>query len=70
VLKKTGQIAFPEATNNEIYATPLYSAHAPNPTKNTADNIFEDSLTDLSHETAEIIKKTNLHANYTIGLEL
>jgi len=70
VLKKTGQIAFPEATNNEIYATPLYSAHGPNPTKNTADNIFGDSLTDLSHETAEIIKKTNLHANYTIGLEL
>jgi protocatechuate 3,4-dioxygenase beta subunit len=70
VLKKTGQIAFPETINNEIYATALYKAHGPNPTKNKADNVFGNSLTDLSHETAEIIKKSFLNANYTIGLAL
>lgn len=70
-LRKTGQIAFPEATNDEIYATRLYKAHGPNPTSNRADRVFGNSATDLANETAQIVKKNNeLHANYTIGLSL
>jgi hypothetical protein len=71
LLKKTGQIAFPEAANNEIYSTKLYKAHGPNPTSNTEDNVFGNSATDLANETAVIRKKNGqMHANYTIGLSL
>ncbi len=71
VLKKTGQIAFPETTNNNVYATPLYSAHGPNPTKNIDDNVFGNSATDLANETVVISTRNNiLHGNYTIGIPL
>ncbi|HXL55796.1 MAG TPA: hypothetical protein VN958_06050 [Chitinophagaceae bacterium] len=71
VLKKTGQIAFPETTNNNVYATPLYSAHGPNPTKNIDDNVFGNSATDLANETVIISTRNNiLHGNYTIGIPL
>jgi protocatechuate 3,4-dioxygenase beta subunit len=33
MLKKTGQIAFPEAISDKVYATPLYKAHGINPKK-------------------------------------
>jgi len=71
VLKKVGQIAFPEATNNEVYATLLYKAHGPNPKKNMADKVLGNSATDLANETVQIIKRdNNIYANYTIGLAL
>jgi protocatechuate 3,4-dioxygenase beta subunit len=70
-LKKVGQIAFPEATNNEIYTTPLYKAHGLNPKKNIADNVLGNSATDLAKETVQIIKRNNnIYGNYTIGLAL
>jgi protocatechuate 3,4-dioxygenase beta subunit len=71
VLKKVGQIAFPETTNNEIYASTLYKAHGLNPTKNTADKVLGNSATDLAHETVTIVRKdTSVYANYTIGIAL
>src|SRR5690242_18009727 len=70
-LKKIGQLAFPETTNNEIYATLLYKTHGPNPVKNTADHVLGNSATDLANETVQIVKKdTSVYANYTIGLAL
>lgn len=36
----TSQFCFPDATNNAVYATPLYVAHGPNPITNAQDNIF------------------------------
>ena len=71
VLKKVGQIAFPEATNNEVYATLLYQAHGPNPTKNMADKVLGNSATDLARETVTTIRRgTTIYASYTIGLAL
>lgn len=43
-LKLTSQIAFPEDVNTAVYNTSLYSAHGQNPTKNSTDNIIQDSL--------------------------
>jgi protocatechuate 3,4-dioxygenase beta subunit len=44
VLKLTTQIAFPDAVNNAVYKTALYSAHGQNTTVNTTDGIIRDSL--------------------------
>lgn len=41
---KVTQIAFPEATNAAVYGTGVYASRGSNPTANTADNIFSDSL--------------------------
>jgi protocatechuate 3,4-dioxygenase beta subunit len=51
VSKKVTQIAFPEATNNEVYGSGVYAARGANPTKNASDGIFTDSL---SQETAAV----------------
>lgn len=39
---KTTQIAFPESTTAEVYATGVYAAKGPNPTSNAGDNVFAD----------------------------
>ncbi len=71
VLKKTGQIAFPETVNNQVYATSLYKAHGPNPRKNIDDHVFGNSAADLANETVVISTVNNiLHGNYTIGIPL
>lgn len=41
---KISQIAFPDATNNAVYATGVYASRGPNPTTNTRDGIFADSI--------------------------
>jgi protocatechuate 3,4-dioxygenase beta subunit len=41
---KVTQIAFPEATNAAVYGTGVYAARGANPTSNTRDGIFADSL--------------------------
>jgi protocatechuate 3,4-dioxygenase beta subunit len=70
-LRKIGQIAFPEDTNNEIYATRFYRAHGPNPKKNMDDGVLGNSPTDLANETVQITKRPgSIQANYTIGLAL
>lgn len=42
---KVTQIAFPESTTAAVYATGIYVSRGSNPTSNTSDNIFADSLT-------------------------
>src|SRR5262245_25295841 len=41
---KVTQIAFPETTNNAVYATGVYASRGSNPTSNLQDGIFADSL--------------------------
>ena len=41
---KVTQIAFPEPVNRAVYAAGVYAPRGANPTSNTADNIFADSL--------------------------
>lgn len=71
ILKKTAQIAFPEAVNDRVYKTSDYSAHGLNPTSNADDNIFGNNLDDLKNETV-VIKKAgkSLATSYQIGIIL
>jgi len=41
---KVTQIAFPESTNAAVYSTGVYAARGSNPTSNSSDGIFADSL--------------------------
>ncbi len=41
---KVTQIAFPESANAEVYATGVYASRGSNPTSNSRDGIFADSL--------------------------
>ena len=52
---KATQIAFPEATNAAVYATGVYASRGSNPTSNSSDSIFSDSL---GSETATITGDT------------
>jgi hypothetical protein len=44
VSTKATQIAFPEPTNAAVYGTGVYAARGANPTSNTRDDIFADSI--------------------------
>ena len=44
VSSKVTQIAFPESTNAAVYGTGVYASRGANPTSNTQDGIFADSL--------------------------
>jgi len=39
---KTTQVAFPESTTAEVYASSVYASKGQSPTKNAADNVFAD----------------------------
>ena len=54
-LKLTSQIAFPEEINTEVYNSTLYAAHGQNSTKNSTDNIIQDSL---DNELATVVKNS------------
>ena len=41
---KVTQFAFPEATNAAVYGTGVYASRGTNPTANTRDSIFADSI--------------------------
>lgn len=41
---KVTQIAFPDATTAAVYGTGVYAARGQNPTSNSRDNIFADSI--------------------------
>jgi protocatechuate 3,4-dioxygenase beta subunit len=41
---KVTQVAFPENITAQVYATSAYAAHGQNPTSNTRDMVFADSL--------------------------
>jgi hypothetical protein len=38
------QIAFPESVTAAVYASGVYASMGQNPTSNTTDNVFADSL--------------------------
>jgi protocatechuate 3,4-dioxygenase beta subunit len=48
---KVTQIGFPEAVNSEVYSSGVYAARGQNPTSNTRDMVFADSIT---RETATV----------------
>ena len=41
---KVTQIAFPESANAAVYGTGVYSSRGRNPTSNTSDMVFADSI--------------------------
>jgi protocatechuate 3,4-dioxygenase beta subunit len=64
---KVTQIAFPESTNAAVYATGVYAARGSNPTSNTRDNIFADSL-DAEMATVSGDPASGLTARFRVGI--
>ena len=66
---KVTQIAFPEGTTAALYSTGVYAAKGQNPTTNSGDNVFADSL---SAEMASVAGSPagGYTATYTVGLML
>lgn len=64
---KVTQIAFPESITAAVYATGVYAPKGQNPTSNSADNIFADSL---ASELATVTGDTTngYTATFTIGI--
>ena len=64
---KVTQIAFPEAVNNEVYGSGVYASRGSNPTTNTRDGIFADSI---NSEMASVAgnPSSGYTATFTIGL--
>jgi protocatechuate 3,4-dioxygenase beta subunit len=66
---KVTQIAFPESVSAAVYATAIYAARGPNPTSNTNDNVFADSvaseLATVSGDSA-----TGLTATFRVGVAI
>lgn len=69
VLKKTGQLAFPESISNAVHVTGEYKVHGVNTTSNSADQIFADSV---NSETLSLVGDTTngYTGTFTIGLAL
>ncbi len=72
VLRRTGQLAFPEQTNTLVNASAQYSARGDNPTKNTKDSVFSEDLTALASETLPVngTVDAGFIASYMIGITL
>lgn len=72
VLKATSQMAFPDALNRSVYATPLYAGHGQNTSvaNNMADMVFGNSATDLSYQLAAISgdATTGYTASLAVGI--
>ena len=64
---KVTQIAFPESVNNEVYGTGVYASRGSNPTTNTRDNIFADSI-DSELATVSGNPASGYTATFTVGL--
>jgi protocatechuate 3,4-dioxygenase beta subunit len=64
---KVTQIAFPDSINNEVHGTGVYASRGANPTTNTRDNIFADSL---NSELATVSgnPSSGYTATFTVGL--
>ena len=64
---KVTQIAFPESTNTAVYATGVYAGRGSNPTANTADDIFRDSVnSELASVTGS--PASSLTATFTVAI--
>lgn len=72
VLKKTGQITFPETISDAVHQTSLYAAHGINTMRNSSDGIFNNSASDLANETVALSGTTTAgySGTYTIGIAL
>lgn len=64
---KATQIAFPEATNSAVYTTGVYASRGSNPTSNSSDSIFRDSL---DSETATVTGDPAGGLNATLRIAL
>jgi hypothetical protein len=64
---KVTPIAFPESINASVYSTGVYAARGANPTSNTRDNIFADSL-DSEMATVSGDPAAGLPATFRIGI--
>ena len=64
---KVTQIAFPDAVNNEVYGSGVYASRGSNPTTNTRDGIFADSI---NSEMASVAgnPSSGYSATFTVGL--
>jgi protocatechuate 3,4-dioxygenase beta subunit len=64
---KATQIAFPESVNNEVYGSGVYASRGSNPTTNTRDGIFADSI---NSELATVSgnPSSGYTATFTVGL--
>ena len=64
---KVTQFAFPEATNAAVYGTGVYASRGTNPTANTRDSIFADSInSELATVTGD--PASGLSAAFRIGI--
>ena len=64
---KVTQMAFPESVNAQVYRSGVYAAHGQNPTSNTQDMVFADSLSsELAVLTGD--PSSGLQATFTIGV--
>ncbi len=72
VLKKTGQITFPESISDGVHVSTLYAAHGVNSTRTASDSIFNNSPADLANETVPLAGSVaaGYSGSYTIGLAL
>jgi protocatechuate 3,4-dioxygenase beta subunit len=66
---KVTQIAFPEAINDAVHGSGVYSSRGSNPTTNSRDSVFADSLS------AELVTPTGspsggFAASFQIGVAL
>ena len=64
---KTTQIAFPDSVNAEVHGSGVYASRGSNPTTNTRDGIFADSI---NSEMASVAgnPSSGYSATFTIGL--
>jgi protocatechuate 3,4-dioxygenase beta subunit len=66
---KVTQIAFPESVNAQVYRTGAYAAHGQNPTSNSGDMVFADSL---SSELAVLSgdPSSGFQSTFTVGIAI
>ena len=64
---KVTQIAFPDSINNEVHGSGVYASRGSNPTTNTRDMIFADSI---NSEMASVAgnPSSGYSATFTVGL--
>jgi protocatechuate 3,4-dioxygenase beta subunit len=64
----TSQFAFPNAVNDAVYTTPLYSGRGSNPTSNEEDNIFGTAKPEFLLMDAVANTSGGYDGTYTIGI--
>ena len=65
----TSQFAFPEEVNDAVYATPLYTARGPNPTRNAEDGIFQSSTPQYLTVSLTPDGSGGYNGTFTIGID-